>query len=203
MERREGPDLLLLGVPGPPDGECLCWPDPVLWTLHLSGFLIMMVIGSFTAMAIVILTFGKFIWADGYNSLNAVLKKPKKFLPWLATLFLHSILVFVALFQLDVVKKNNSKPICIISTVLLVPQLLTFLGIARSSWLARNEPASNISELASAPTILTNGPGVTSGVHECQVSAESSSHNFMHENAPTLSHDPEAPPTYSEAVAAP
>ena len=89
MERRDGPDLLLLGVPGPPDGECLCWPDPVLWTLHLSGvfltydmntlllfiagFLIMMVIGSFTAMAIVILTFGKFIWADGYNSLNAVL----------------------------------------------------------------------------------------------------------------------------------
>lgn len=33
----------------------------------------MMVIGSLTVMAIVIVTFGKFIWADGYNSLNAVL----------------------------------------------------------------------------------------------------------------------------------
>ena len=61
-------------------------------------------------------------------------KKPKKFLPWLATLFLHSILVFVVLFLRDFVKKENSKPICIVSTVLLVPQLLTLLGIARSSW---------------------------------------------------------------------
>ena len=69
--------------------------------------------------------------------------------------------------------------------------------------LARHQTASNLSELASAPTILTNGPGVTSDVHECQVSAESSSHNFMHENAPILSHAPEAPPAYSEAVAAP
>ena len=47
------------------------------WEVFLSnfiaGFLIMMVIGSLTVMAIVILTFGKFIWADGYNSLNAVL----------------------------------------------------------------------------------------------------------------------------------
>ena len=33
----------------------------------------MMVIGSLTFMAIVIVTFGKFIWADGYNGLNAVL----------------------------------------------------------------------------------------------------------------------------------
>ena len=37
MERREGPDLLMLDDPGPPDGECFCWPDPVLWTLHMSG----------------------------------------------------------------------------------------------------------------------------------------------------------------------
>ena len=60
-------------------------------------------------------------------------------------------------------------------------------------------------ELACAPT--NNGPGVTfeRSEHECQVLAGSSSHNLMHKNATTLSHshDPEAPPTYSEAVAAP
>ena len=33
----------------------------------------MMVVGGLTVMAIVIVTFGKFIWADGYNGLNAVL----------------------------------------------------------------------------------------------------------------------------------
>ena len=33
----------------------------------------MMVIGGLTVMAIVIVTFGKFIWADGYDGLNAVL----------------------------------------------------------------------------------------------------------------------------------
>ena len=67
--------------------------------------------------------------------------------------------------------------------------------------LARDEPALNACEA----TILTNGPGMTSerNVQECQESAESSGHNFAHGNAPTLSHDPEAPPTYSEAVAAP
>merc|ERR1719397_1164693 len=132
-------------------------------------------------------------------------KKPKMFLPWLATLFLHSTLVFVILFLLDFVKKENSKPICIVSTVLLVPQLLTVLGIARASWLARNDPASNTSELACDANTLINETSVTSerNLQECQASTESSSHNFAHGNAPTLSHDPEDPLTYSEAVAAP
>ena len=134
---------------------------------YLSGFLIMMVIGSLTVMATILVTFGKFVWADDYDGLNAVLvsnsfqcsfvikrsvsqvtyighlgagiaipaaflifwclpyhylvkgvkqqvlahrglprnemfpqKKPKMFLPWLATLFLHSILAFVFFFLL-------------------------------------------------------------------------------------------------------
>ena len=33
----------------------------------------MMVLGSVTLMAFVVLTFGKFIWADGYKGLDAVL----------------------------------------------------------------------------------------------------------------------------------
>merc|ERR1719397_2223125 len=102
-------------------------------------------------------------------------KKPKMFLPWLATLLLHSILVFVILFLLDFVKKENSKPICIVSTVLLVPQLLTVLGIVRASWLARNEPSLNISELACDATTPINRASEMPqrNLQECQVSAES------------------------------
>ena len=65
-------------------------------------------------------------------------KKPKMFLPWLATLFLHSILAFVFFFLLGAAKKedfsNLQSVICIFSIALLVPQLLTVLGIARSTW---------------------------------------------------------------------
>ena len=71
--------------------------------------------------------------------------------------------------------------------------------------LARNDPASNTSELACDANTLINGTSVTSerNLQQCQASTESSSHNFAHGNAPTLSHDPEDPLTYSEAVAAP
>ena len=33
----------------------------------------MMVIGSLTVMATILVTFGKFVWADDYDGLNAVL----------------------------------------------------------------------------------------------------------------------------------
>ena len=71
--------------------------------------------------------------------------------------------------------------------------------------LARNDPAFNPSVLACDATILTNGTSVMSerNLQESQTSAESSGHNFVHRIVPTLSHDPKAPPTYSEAVGAP
>ena len=71
--------------------------------------------------------------------------------------------------------------------------------------LARNDPSLNISELACDATTPINRASEMPqrNLQECQVSAESFSQSFVHRNAPTLSHDPEDPPTYSEAVAAP
>ena len=51
----------------------LCAYVGEVYNQYLSGFLIMMVIGCLTVMATILVTFGKFVWADDYDGLNAVL----------------------------------------------------------------------------------------------------------------------------------